>query len=41
MRAVWFCMIWRNWSRAAASFLAGPRSVSMKPEIEASGVRSS
>ena len=41
MRCVWFCMICKKWSRAAASFLAGPRSVSTKPEIEASGVLSS
>ena len=41
MRAVWFCMMSRNWSRAAASLRAGPRRVSMKPAIDASGVRSS
>ena len=41
MRAVWFCMIWRNCSRAFGSFRAGPRKVSMNPAMEASGVRSS
>ena len=39
MRPVWFCMICRKWSRAAGSSRAGPRNVSTKPAIEASGVR--
>src|SRR5690606_20810859 len=41
IRRVCECMICKNWSCAFASFLAGPRSVSIKPEIEASGVRNS
>src|SRR5688500_14084906 len=41
MRVACVCMMPRNRSRARASSLAGPCSVSMKPDSAASGVRSS
>ena len=41
MRVACPCMMARNLSRAARSFLAGPCNVSMKPSSAASGVRNS